>query len=236
MYHPILFLLMALFMAGADPVLADGRSDPLIHKIMIDEFEARDAEGNTVLALDGQGWIGKDLQKVWFKAGLEKTGGEMEDLTFQALYSRAILPYWDVQIGLRQDFHPTPHRNWAVLGLQGLAPWFFEVDVALFIDEGGRIAMRFEAEYELMLTQKWIITPDIQADFYGQDDADLGVDAGLSDMELGLRLRYEIRRELAPYIGVNWNKRLAVTGAGFADNEGKETDDVQWVAGIRVWW
>jgi copper resistance protein B len=152
----------------------------------------------------------------------------------QALYSRAIAPYWDLQLGLRHDFQPSPSRSWGVIGIQGIAPYFFEVDTALFIGESGQTALRVEAEYELLFTQKLILTPEVELNFYGQDDKDLNIGSGLSDLEAGLRLRYEIRREFAPYIGVNWNKSFGNT-ADFASAEGEDTDDVQWVVGLRAW-
>jgi len=139
-----------------------------------------------------------------------------------------------VQFGLRQDFQPSPSRSWVVFGFQGLAPYFFEVDTALFIGESGRTALRLEAEYELLFTQRLILTPEVEINFYGQNDRDLGLGSGLSDLEAGLRLRYEVRREFAPYIGVNWNKSFGNT-ADFARDEGEDTDDFQWVIGLRAW-
>ena len=223
-----------LLLGSANPVLAGGKDDPLLTKVLIDQLEVRDVDDNNPLVLDGQGWIGKDLQKLWLKAEVEQVDGETEEAELQALYSQAIAPFWDVQFGLRQDFQPTPSRSWGVIGLQGLAPYFFEIDTALFIGEGGRTALRLEAEYELLFTQRLILTPEIEVNFYGQNDADLGIGSGLSDMEAGLRLRYEIRREFAPYIGVNWNKSFGNT-ADFARSEGEDTDDLQWVIGVRAW-
>jgi len=150
------------------------------------------------------------------------------------LYSQAVATYWDFQLGLRKDFKPTPDRSWVVIGFQGLAPYFFEVDTALFVGESGRTALRFEVEYELLFTQRLILTPDIEINFYGQSDEDNGVGSGLSEVEVGLRLRYEIRREFAPYVGVNWFKQYGNT-ADFAKNSGENVDDAQWVLGVRAW-
>jgi len=115
-----------------------------------------------------------------------------------------------------------------------LAPYFFELDTALFIGESGRTAFRVQAEYELMFTQKLILTPEVEINFYGQNDVDLEIGSGLSDIEAGLRLRYEVRREFAPYIGVNWNKRFG-NSADFSRSSGKSVDDFQWVVGVRAW-
>ena len=133
-------LIVSLLLGSANHVLAGAKDDPLLTKVLIDELEVRDADDSNPWALDGQGWVGKDLQKLWFKAEVERSDGETEEAELQALYSQAIAPFWDVQVGLRQDFQPTPNRSWAVIGLQGLAPYFFEIDTALFIGESGRTA------------------------------------------------------------------------------------------------
>ncbi len=137
-------------------------------------------------------------------------------------------------MGLRKDFQPTPSRSWAVLGVQGLAPYLFEVDTAVFLGESGRTALRLEAEYEILFTQRLILSPEIEVNFYGQNDEATGTGSGLSDVEFGLRLRYEIRREFAPYIGVNWFKKFGNT-ADFSRLEGAEVSDTQIVLGVRAW-
>lgn len=234
--HKELFSLLAIpmLLALANPVIAASKDDPLLTMVLIDQLEVRNANDDNPLVLEGQGWIGKDLNKLWLKVELERVDGVTEEAELQALYSKAVAPYWDFQVGLRQDFKPTPERTWAVIGFQGVAPYFFEVDTALFIGESGRTALRLEAEYELLFTQQLILTPEIEANFYGQNDKDLGTGSGLSDIELGLRLRYEIRREFAPYIGVNWSKKFGQT-AGFSRSEGEDVSDTQFVLGIRAW-
>jgi len=215
-------------------VPAAGKDDPILAKVMIDQLEVRSTDGSDPWVLDAQAWIGQDLHKLWLKTEVERVDGETEEAEVQALYSRAIAPYWDFQIGWRHDFRPKPTRDWLALGLEGLAPYWFEVDAALFIGESGRIAARLEAEYEWMLTQRWVLSPELEVNLHTEDDEDVGVGSGLSDLELGLRLRYEIRREFAPYIGVNWTKKFGDT-ADFARDEGEDTDDIQIVAGVRVW-
>ena len=227
-------LSLFLILGFINTAVAGSKDDPILGKVLIDQFEFRGADENTPLILDGQGWIGKDIEKLWFKAEVERPKGETEEAELQALYSQAIAPFWDVQVGLRQDFQPTPSRTWATIGLQGLAPYFFEVDAALFFDDSSQTAFRLEAEYELLFTQRLILTPEIEFNFYGQNDVELGNGSGLSDVEAGLRLRYEIRREFAPYIGVNWNKRFG-NSADFARSAGEDTEDFQWVIGVRAW-
>jgi len=227
-------LSLFLLLGAANEALAGGKDDPLLGKFQVDQLEVRYTDDENPLVMDGQGWIGKDLQKLWFKADIERVAGETEEAELQALYSHAVAPFWDVQVGLRQDFQPSPNRSWAVIGLQGLAPYFFEIDTALFLGEHGQTALRFEIEYELLFTQRLILTPELEVNFYGKNDAALGIGSGLSDVEAGLRLRYEIRREFAPYIGVNWNKSFGRTAA-FARGAGADTDDFQWVLGVRAW-
>lgn len=216
------------------PVIAHEGDDPLLAKVMIDQLEWRDSNATDTYVLEGQAWIGKDLHKLWLKTDIEYTDGETEEAELQALYSRAIAPYWDVQIGLRQDLKPTPTREWGVIGIEGLAPYYFEIDAALFIGDSGDTAARLSLEYEWMFTQKLVLSPEVSLNFYGQNDSDYQTGSGLSDAKAGLRLRYEIRREFAPYIGVNWTKSFGNT-ADFVREHGEETSDTQAVAGVRIW-
>lgn len=221
-----LLLPLNLFAAGAD--------DPLLSKVMVEQFEARDSDEGTETVLDGQLWIGYDLNKLWLKTEVEQFEGETEEAELQALYSRAIAPYWDVQVGVRRDLRPEPTEDWLVFGFQGLAPYFFETNFALFIGEEGRSAARLEMEYEFMFTQRWVLSPEIEINLSGKDEPARGIGDGLTDIELGLRLRYEIRREFAPYIGINWSGKFGKT-ADYAEAAAEETSKTQLVAGIRFW-
>lgn len=214
--------------------VAGSADDPLLSMLMIDQLEIRSTDGPDPLVLDGQLWIGKDLNKLWIKTEIERVDGETEEAELQALYSRAVAPFWDVQVGWRRDFRPKPERDWLAVGVQGLAPYFFEVDAAIFVGKEGRTAARVEAEYEFMFTQRLILSPEIEINLYGKDDPDVGIGSGLSDIEAGLRLRYEYRREFAPYIGINWNRKFGQT-ADYARAEGEDRQDTQIVAGIRLW-
>lgn len=215
--------------AGAD-------DDPLISKFMFDQLEFRDADQQNPFVLSGQFWLGYDLKKLWVKTDFESVNGKTEEAELQALYSTAIAPYWDFQVGIRKDFalDTLPGRHWGVIGIQGLAPYFFEVDTALFIGEKGESAFRFEAEYEMLFTQRLILTPEIKVNFYGQNDELSRTGAGLSDVEIGLRLRYEIRREFAPYIGINWTKKYGYS-ANISRLNGQVVSDTEFVLGIRTW-
>jgi copper resistance protein B len=208
--------------------------DPLLIKVMVDKLEWRDAAGDDPLVWDADAWVGKDRDKLWLKTEGEYLDGKTQEAEVQALYSRAFAPYWDLQAGWRHDFEPQPERDWFAFALKGLAPYWFEVDATLFAGGNGQLAARLDAEYELLFTQRLILAPEIELNLHGKDDPRTGVGSGVSDLDLGLRLRYEIRREFAPYIGVNWSKKFGKT-ADFAEEEGETTDDVQFVLGVRAW-
>ena len=213
--------------------VAKMEDDPVLTKLMLDQLEIHNADGKNPLTWDAEAWIGKDINKLWFKTEGERVDGKTEDFELQALYSRAIAPFWDFQVGLRKDFQPES-REWGVFGLKGLAPYFFETDIALFAGKNGRTAARLQTEYELLFTQKTILTPEIEVNLYGKDDRAVGVGSGLSDVSVGLRLRHEIKPEFAPYIGIEWTKKFGNT-ADFARDEGVDVSDTQFVAGIRAW-
>ena len=228
---------MAMAMAGLLPLSAQAGmgDDPTLAKVMIDQLEIRSMDGPDPFVVEADAWIGKDLDKAWFKLNGERVDGSWEAAEFEARYSRAIAPYWDLQVGLRHDAKPADEtRDWAVVGLRGLAPYFFDVDSSLYVGKGGNIGLDLQAEYEVMLTQKLVLAPEAQINLFSKADKAIDQGSGLSSSELGLRLRYEIRREFAPYIGINWEKRYGQT-ADLMEAAGESTDDVQFVAGIRIW-
>lgn len=208
--------------------------DPIVTKVMIDQLEKRITDGDDPLVLEAQVWIGKDLNKFVIKADVEQVKGETEELELQALYSRAIDPYWDFQVGIRHDQKPTPNKNWLALGFQGLSPYWFEIDSTLFIGEKDQVGLRLSAEYEWMLTQRWVLSPEVEFNFHSKDEEARGIGKGLTDSQVGLRLRYEVKREFAPYIGINWNNKYGNT-ATFSKNDGEKVSSTQIVAGIRAW-
>lgn len=228
-------LAFTLSVAGINNLQAASKDDPVVSTIIIDQFEQRYAKDHNPLVLEAQGWIGQDLQKLWIKADIEHVDGSNEESELQLLYSRAYTAFWDFQVGLRWDLEPTPDQHWLAVGFQGLSPYFLEVDTALFIGENGNTAFRAAVEYELMLTQQWVLSPDISISMYGKDDESRGTGKGLASIETGLRLRYEIRREIAPYIGVLWQGQYGNT-ATYAREEGEDITDTQFVIGIRAWY
>lgn len=226
-----LSLSLSAFTAQA---IAHEDDDPLLARVILNQLETRDADGSNPSVLEGEAWIGHDLHKLWIKVDAQRVDGKTEELETQALFSRAIAPFWDIQAGLRRDTKPGPGRTWGVLGVQGLAPYEFDMSAALFVGDQGRTAARIRAEYELLFTQRLILTPEIEVNAYGQNDPETGTGSGLSDITAGLRLRYEIRREFAPYVGVNWEHKFGNT-ADFARASGEATRDTQLVLGLRAW-
>lgn len=205
--------------------------DPTLSKMMIHKFETQAADGENPLVLEAEAWIGKDLNKLWFKTEVEKTGSEVEHAELQVLYSKAISSYWDLQTGLRKDFQPEG-REWLALGVKGLAPYYIDIDAALFAGDDGRTAARLKAEKEIMLTQKTALLPELELNLYSKDDPAMGIGSGLSDAKVGLRLLHEVRREFAPYIGVEWSKKFEGT-AEYARDHGESTEDTRAVVGIH---
>jgi copper resistance protein B len=216
----------------------------LTHRFTLDEFEVKLGGGHVGYGWDAQFWYGGDINKLWLKTkGEGEFDGELEHAEVQALWSRAIDPWFDMQLGVRHDFRAGPQtshqaaaeqRTHAVLGVHGLAPYWFEVEGMLFLSTKGELTARFEAEYDLRITQRLVLQPALELDFSFQDIPEIGVGAGLSTAELGTRLRYEIEPNFAPYIGVQYERSLGNT-ARFARSAGREVGGWKFLAGIRTW-
>lgn len=201
---------------------------------LVDRFESADTDENTETSYDVLAWYGSVYDRVWFKADGERDGGKLKEGRTELLWGHAIAPFWDAQLGVRHDSGETPERNWLAFGVQGLAPYWFEIEATAYVGEQGRNALRLEAEYELLLTQKLILQPRFEANVYGRRDAQRELGSGLSDAALGLRLRYEIRREFAPYIGIERSNKYGGS-ADFARAAGKDAGETRLVAGLRFW-
>jgi copper resistance protein B len=202
--------------------------------VLLDQLEYQDADENSTLSWEGSAWIGGDINRFWFRSEGERTNGVTEDAEIQALFGRAISPWWDVVAGVRQDFKPESPQTWAAFGVQGMALYGFEAEATAFVGEGGQTAARFEGEYDILLTNRLILQPTAELNVYGKDDPSRGVGAGLANTEVGLRLRYELVREFAPYIGVTWSRAYGNT-ADMAKDEGEDAEEARLVAGIRIW-
>ena len=198
----------------------------LTAKVLFDQLEWRNlAEGNAAV-WDVQGWYGGDSDKVGLKTQGERVASRTQNAHADLLWDHIFARRWSVQAGARQDFGEGPARTWAALGVQGLAPYWFDSEATLYVGEQGRTAVRLKAEYELLFTQRLILQPEGEANLYGKPDPARQLRSGLSALEIGLRLRYEVRRETAPYVGVVWSQMRA---------SGRDVSDVRLVAGLRAW-
>ena len=203
-------------------------------KVLVDQLEWRDtAEGNAAV-WDAEAWYGGDYNKVWLRTEGERVGGTAQNARADLLWDHTFARWWSVQTGGRQDFGAGPGRTWAAIGVQGLAPYWFDTEATFYVGEQGRTAMRLKTEYDLLFTQRLILQPEAETNLYGKADPARQLGSGLSDLEIGLRLRYEVRRELAPYIGVVWSRAFGGT-ADQVQESGGSASDVQFVAGLRAW-
>ncbi|MBN8873305.1 MAG: copper resistance protein B [Rhodospirillales bacterium] len=202
---------------------------------ILDQAEGRIGGGQSGFRWSGQAWIGTDYDKLWLKSeGFALGKGGVEDGQNEVLYSRAVSTFLDLQAGLRTDWDSGTGRTWAALGVQGLAPLFFDYEVTGYLSDGGHAALKLAGSYDLLITQRLILQPNIEMNFYSKADLGRRVGAGLSDIDAGLRLRYEISRKFAPYVGVAYVGRFGET-ARFARQEGEGATAVQFVFGIRSW-
>ncbi|MXP65306.1 copper resistance protein B [Roseomonas sp. M0104] len=205
------------------------------HGVLVEQLEyGFGLDGPNIGRWNAQAWYGSDTDKAWLKTEGETTrSGRAESAEVQLLYSRLLSYYWDLQAGLRYDIRPLPNRAYGVIGLQGLAPGMFEVDLQGFVSERGDISARAEVSYDLYVTQRLVLQPNLEVNLALQEVEELGTGAGFNDVEVGLRLRYEVTREVAPYIGVSYERKLGDT-ARFARNEGEDVGGWQLLAGVRI--
>ncbi|MDO9318623.1 MAG: copper resistance protein B [Gammaproteobacteria bacterium] len=201
--------------------------------IVIDQLERADGDDEATL-YDLQAWISQGYQRVTLKAEGDIEERALEESRTELLWSRALSPYWDTQLGVRHDTGAKPDQSWLALGVQGLAPYWFEIDATAYLGSGGQTSLRLDTEYELLLTQQLILQPAAELNLYGKSDTARGVGSGLSDVTLGLRLRYEFTRQFAPYVGVEWTGKYG-DSKKFTRVAGEKSSDTRWVAGVRFW-
>lgn len=203
--------------------------------VMIERLEATIQSGRDGYAWDAQAWYGSAIDRLWLKSEGEGAFGEApEQAELQVLWSRALDPWFNLQAGVRHDFRPDPERSYLVLGIEGLAPYWFEVDGAFFLSNKGDLSARFEGEYDLRITQRLILQPRLELDFALQDVPEIGIGSGLSSGEAGLRLRYEIVPEFAPYVGVQYGRAFGDT-ARFRRLAGEDAGGWSLLLGVRAW-
>ena len=223
-------------MAAARDSVRQMHGDTLNSLIIGERLENQVHDGDSSLVWEAQGWIGFDLNKLWLKTEghYDNETNDTEEFELQALWSHAITPFWDFQAGWRHDFEDTS-KDYATIGLMGLAPYWFEVDAAAFISDDGDASARLEAEYEMRFTQRLILQPRMELNYAFSDDPEAAIGQGLHKANLGLRLRYEFKRELAPYLGVVWEKSFGDT-ANLLRTAGKDASETSFVLGLRFWY
>jgi copper resistance protein B len=211
--------------------LADTRS---LASLRVENVEMMQTHGNTFVPYDLEAWYGRTYERAVLKADGVIDGGEITEARTELLWGHAFAAFWDSQLGVRYDSGEGPNRKWLAFGVEGLAPYWFEIEATAYLGESGRSALRLDVSYDLLLTQKLVLQPRIEANLYGKRDVERGLGSGLSEVSAALRIRYEIRRELAPYFGLEWVRKSGET-EDLARTAGDDPNDVRLVAGLRFW-
>jgi copper resistance protein B len=202
---------------------------------LLERLEWQDADDGEAMSWDASGWTGGDVDRLWWRTEGERSGGATRRAEVQLLWGHAVGPWWELVAGLRQDFKPGSPQTWGAVGVQGMLLYSLEAEATLYIGEGGQTAARLEGEYDILLTNRLILQPTAEVNLYGRNDPGRSIGRGIADVEAGLRLRYEIRREIAPYIGVSWTRLYGET-ADLARAGGGSVEDARLVVGIRAWY
>jgi len=202
------------------------------HKVTLDRLEWQGHSGDDTFAWDASAWYGGDYNKVWLET--EGEDGEGTESRTELAWDRVISAWWSLRLGARHDEGAGPSRDWAAVGIAGLAPGFVEIEASAYLGEDGRAALRLTTERDFLFTQRLVLQPRIELDAYTRDDPERALGSGLAHASLGLRLRYELRREIAPYLGIHWNWRFGET-ADLAEAGGEDADEFSVVAGLRFW-
>lgn len=222
-------------MAAARARLRREHGGETFWQIQFDLAEIQIRQGREGYRWDGEGWIGGDIDRLVIKAeGEGEFGGALGEMELQALWSRAIGPYFNLQAGIRHDIRPRPQRSYAVIGVEGLAPYWFEVEGALFLSDRGDLTGRIEGYYDQQIDQSFVLRPSVELNFAAQDVPRQDIAAGFTDLDLGLRLRYEITPRFAPYVGVNWERQLGGS-ARIARAAGEDVSTTNAMIGLSAW-
>ncbi|HYE88546.1 MAG TPA: copper resistance protein B [Vicinamibacterales bacterium] len=228
---------LAPALAGAQDVDHGGHTvhDRAINfQVLFDQLEVQFVHGEPGTRWDSRSWIGGDIHRIWVRTEGEALDGVVDAAEAQVLYGRSITRWWDVVAGVRFDARPSPSHTWAAIGVQGLAPQFLDVQATMYVGDSGHVAARFEVEHDMHITQKLVLQPLVELSLSGSDDEDRGIGKGLSTAEVGFRFRYEFKRELAPYAGVVWHRKLFGTG-DFARERRGDPGGWHLVGGVRFW-
>jgi copper resistance protein B len=224
------FIPLFLLTVIALPVFAMGGDDPLLVSLDVDQLEWREDDD---LVWDANAWIGKDRDKLWFKTQGERGDDGTEEFETQLLYHRAVSPFWNMRAGWRGDWQPESRRSWIALGMAGTAPGFIDTELTAFVADG-RSAARLEGSYDIQLSQRFVLIPKLELNWHSDDDLANERGDGFTDLELGLRLHYQIRPELMPYVGLSYTALYGATG-DIAEAGGERDRDLQALVGLRFW-
>jgi len=227
---------------SAKPVRAAAMPAPVMDNqifahVLVDQFESRTSGPNNNFRWDGEAWVGSDMNKLWLKSEGFAGNSTVSDSDQEALYVRPIphTRYLDGQVGVRADLDSGPERTWAAVGIEGLVPYYFQFAPTLYIRDGGNVAGRLTGFYDLLLTQRLIVQPQFELNFYNKDDPERRTGSGLSDLDTGIRLRYEVSRKFAPYLGFAYNGRYG-SSARYSRQAGETTSEPRLIFGVRLWY
>ncbi|HUY19372.1 MAG TPA: copper resistance protein B [Candidatus Binataceae bacterium] len=225
----------AAAVAGTPDLVMPVMDNQIYAHLLFDQLEGRTNGPDTELRWDGEGWLGTDFNRLWIKSeGFYTDRNKVEDGDHELLYDRPITTYFDAQGGLRYDLDSGPQRFWGAFGIEGLAPEFFNFQATAYARDAGHFAARVMGSYDWRLTQLLVAQPECELNFYSKKDPARAIGSGLSEIDTGLRIRYELSRKFAPYVGVAYNQKFGQT-ADFARQEGEIVRDLRFVFGIRVW-
>jgi len=221
-------------MSAAESAMMSPKTAPSYSQVRIDLAEYQFRNGHDGYRWEGEAWTGDVNRFVFRSMGEGSTARRVDNAELQAVYSRALDPWWNLQVGVRQDIRPTPARTYASIGIEGMAPYKFDVRAAAFVSDKGQITARIETSFDERLTRRFVLQPRMELDFSAQDMPAQRLGGGLDNAELGLRLRYEITRQFAPYIGVSWTWAAGKT-ADYVRAAGDSPHQRSGVIGIRSW-
>ena len=218
---------------GTPPVM----DNTVFGHVLFSQLEGRTNGPDNEFRWNGEGWVGTDMNKLWLKSEGFLENGKVTDGDSEALYGRPIpyLRYFDFQVGVRYDLDSNPGLTWGAIGIEGLAPYFFEFEPTFYFSDRGRVAGRIEGSYDILITQRLIAQPQIEMNFYNKSDPSREIGSGLSELDTGFRIRYEITRKFAPYIGFAYTGEFGKT-ATFVRNEGGNPSAPRFVFGVRLWY
>jgi copper resistance protein B len=204
--------------------------------VLFNQLEGRSSGQGNALRWDGEAWIGTDMNRLWIKSEGYLKGSTMSDGDHEVLYDRPIprMRYFDAQIGIREDLDSGANRTWGAVGMQGLAPHFFDFEPTFYFRDGGNVAGKVTGSYDLLLTQRLVAQPEFELNFYNKSDPARGNGSGLSDLDSGIRIRYSISRKFAPYVGFAYTAKYGDAGT-FARRQGEAVASPTFIFGIRVW-